>query len=357
MAVLLVSRRRRADRRLQLRHPAEQARALLTQRGGILGLGLQPPELPGGLGKIALQRQAVPVELVQVGRLVLQLVDALLVEVAVGDDLLHLPVEQAQHVLVLRAERPGAGGAVPLRPGFHQSLALVAQLLILIEQSLALGARVLRVPNPRRPGVLGLESRRRERQRAAHRSGAGRSRRSIRRAAARSAPRPTRGDCGPPRAARSTPAGGCAPRPGGPAPHAQREERAAPRAAGSPPPTWCRRPPPRRPAAPVARPAGPPRSPRGRRPVARPRGRGRHRAAPAGARREGGAWPGADRHPPGPWPRRSPPPSRPPLAPGPAPRPSSSSAGSPRLARSASRRARSADRFSLSRSCAARIRS
>ena len=120
----------------------------------VLGERVEAPDLAGHLGQLALERDALTVHLVQFAGLDLELLDALLVEVAVGDHVLHLPVEQAKDLVVLRAKRPGAGGAIAFRARLDDTLALVLQLLVLIQQALTLGPRVLRVPHPGRAHVL-----------------------------------------------------------------------------------------------------------------------------------------------------------------------------------------------------------
>ena len=132
VAALVIVRRVATDRGLELSDPSQETLSLLVQRAGLLELRLEPAELGSGDGQFALQLDATPVELVQLRWLVLQLLDPLLVVVPVGDDLVHLAVEQAEHVLVLGAQRPGAGGAVAGGPGLHQPLPLIPQLLIVI---------------------------------------------------------------------------------------------------------------------------------------------------------------------------------------------------------------------------------
>ena len=96
MAALVVGAGSGPIARLQLLHPLQQPLPLLAERSGLLELGLQPAQLGGGLRELLLQRRPAPVELRQLGRLVLELVDPLLVVIAVGDDLLHLAVEQSE---------------------------------------------------------------------------------------------------------------------------------------------------------------------------------------------------------------------------------------------------------------------
>ena len=97
------------------------------------------------------------VGLVELGRLDLELLDPLLVEVAVGDDLLELAIQQLEHLAVFRAQRAGAGGAVALGAGLHDPLPLVLELLVLIEQPLPLGPRILGIAHPRRAQRLAVE--------------------------------------------------------------------------------------------------------------------------------------------------------------------------------------------------------
>ena len=91
----------------------------------------------------------------------LQLLDSLLVEVAVGDHLFHLAIEHAEDLAVLGAERTGAGRAVALGAGRDDALPLLLELLILIQQTLPLGPRILRITHPGGPQVLAVEGRRR----------------------------------------------------------------------------------------------------------------------------------------------------------------------------------------------------
>ena len=163
VAALVIGRGRLAEGRLQLRNPGEQPGPLLGERTALLRLGLDPAELRGRVGEILLHLEPLPVELVELGGLVLELIDPLLVEVAVAHHLLDLAIEQAEHVLVLRAERAGAGGAIPLGPGLEQALTLLPQVLVLVGESLPLGARVLGVAHPGRADVLRLQRDRGER--------------------------------------------------------------------------------------------------------------------------------------------------------------------------------------------------
>ena len=157
MTSLVVGPRHTSQRLLQLGDAKQQPLPLLPQRRPVLGQRVEAPDLGGRLGQLALEHDASTVHLVQFAGLDLELLDALLVEVAVGDHLLHLPVEQTEHLLVLRAKRTGAGGAIAFRARLDDTLALVLQLLVLVQQALALGPRVLRVPHPGGAHVLAFQ--------------------------------------------------------------------------------------------------------------------------------------------------------------------------------------------------------
>src|SRR5262249_19132002 len=100
-----------------------------------------------------------PVRSDQLRRLDLELLQALAIEVAVGYDLLHLPIEHTQHLGIFGAERARAGRTVTVRTSVHDSVTLLLQILELCQQSLALRAGVLRITNPRSPLSFGVGGR------------------------------------------------------------------------------------------------------------------------------------------------------------------------------------------------------
>ncbi len=148
MPALVVRAEHPIDAGLELAHPELEPALLLAQRAALLGQRLEPALLRDSLRLLALQPDAAAIGLIEVPGLDQQLLDPLLVEVSVGDHLLHLPVEQLEHLRVLDAERAGAGGTVALGSRLHDALALVLELLVLVEQPLALGPGVLRVAHP-----------------------------------------------------------------------------------------------------------------------------------------------------------------------------------------------------------------
>src|SRR3954468_3261569 len=100
-----------------------------------MSLGIESALLRRRLGKLAFQGKLSLVDFGQRRGLLLQLVDSLLVEVAIGADLIDLAVEQLQYLGILDTKGAGTGGANPFSPGFHNPLPLIFELLVLIEQS------------------------------------------------------------------------------------------------------------------------------------------------------------------------------------------------------------------------------
>ena len=157
MAALVVGLGQPFQRPLQLTDSQQQPLLFLPERAGLVGLGLEPSLLGGGLRQFTFQRHPPLIDLGERLGLLLQLVDPLLVVVAVRAHFLDLPVEQLEHLGVLRTERPGTGRADPLGAGLDDPLPLLLQLLILVEQPLALGLGVLGIANPDRALLFGLE--------------------------------------------------------------------------------------------------------------------------------------------------------------------------------------------------------
>ena len=156
MAILVVGALGHGQRRLQLGERRFERHPPLAQGGGIAQRRLEPVRHRGRRLRGRFRRHPLPLEFLELRRLVLQLLDPLPVEMAVELDLFDLAAEHRQHRLEVRAQRARAGRADAVLAGRRDAVELLLQVLVLVEERLALGSGVLQVADPRRAALLDL---------------------------------------------------------------------------------------------------------------------------------------------------------------------------------------------------------
>src|SRR5262249_36800065 len=104
IALRIVRLRQRRELRFECLDPSLEALLLDSERRGLLYLSGHACDLTGELMLRLGQFLALPIGLDQIGRLRLELLHSLAIEVAVRHHLVQLPVEQRKYFLVLRTE-------------------------------------------------------------------------------------------------------------------------------------------------------------------------------------------------------------------------------------------------------------
>src|SRR6185437_9743573 len=144
----IVARIARGDAALDLLRALGETGALLLRPRALARLRTQVPLALGDLPRFLAQRVPRGLRLRDGGGRRRQLLDALLEVGAVGDDHVELVVQHVEHGTMLHPQRPQTGRALALRAEALDLVALIFDLLVLLEELDAPRVRVLLLAHP-----------------------------------------------------------------------------------------------------------------------------------------------------------------------------------------------------------------